>query len=162
MAIPELLAGDALIYFNRHSVFNWLIAFRTWNFDAHVEVYVGGGISYASRDGLGVNNYPIRLEGLTLVRRPLPEYGKLDWEAGKAWFSTVRGQGYGWIDLAAFIFPWWKRKNKKGMVCSPFATRLYRKLGFRPFNPEYDADRIAPAQFDQSPSFETIYRAQTV
>lgn len=157
MAIPELMPGDCLVYFNRRSVFNWLIALRTWNFDAHVEVYAGGGMSFASRDGLGVNAYGVRMDGLVAAMRPVPELGKLDWDAGKAWFSSVRGQSYGWIDLLAFVFPWWKRRNKTGMVCSPFATRLYRKLGLRVFNPDYDADRIAPAQFRQSAAFETVY-----
>lgn len=156
MPIPELLAGDCLLY-RGNSLFDWLIYLKTWTFVCHVEVYQGGGLSVASRNGVGVNLYPLRTEGLAYVLRPKAVYGPFDNVAANAWFYTkAQGQGYDWKGLLCFTLAV-KQGSPNKMFCSEFATRYYRAGRFNPFAPDYDADRISPGQFLQSPSFDTVY-----
>lgn len=61
--------GDILLYPPR-SFFGRLIAIKTWHKIAHVEIYAGDGQSVASRDGIGVNLYPARLDDVKHVLRP--------------------------------------------------------------------------------------------
>jgi len=149
---PELLAGDCLLY-HGNSLFDGIIYLKTWSSVCHVEVYRGEGISVAARNGVGVNYYPLRIKGLAHVLRPKESFDKA---MANAWFySSARGQGYDWMGLLVFYLAV-KRGSKDKMFCSEFATRYYRAGGFDPFNPDYDADRVAPAQFLQSPSFTPV------
>jgi hypothetical protein len=66
----------------------------------------------------GVGRYPYRAADLAYVLRPrLP----FDLSAAMAWFESVNGQPYGWLDLLAFV-GW--GGDAKGVVCSPFATQF--------------------------------------
>jgi len=65
----DLRRGDCLLY-RPKGFFGWVIATKTWHPVAHVEVYAGNDHSWASRDGLGVNLYPIRMTELAYVLRP--------------------------------------------------------------------------------------------
>lgn len=134
-----LQAGDTLLY-RPAGVFGWLISVKTWHRISHVEVYDGNYHSLASRDGLGVGRYPIRLSELAYVLRPT---AKLDLAAGRRWFDAMKGTKYGWWDLANFVgIP----VNTPGIVCSPFAAGFYRAAGWRVF-PVDPINRIAPFQF---------------
>lgn len=65
---PELRPGDLLLY-GGGSLAAWLIQFRTWSDVSHVEIYLGGGRSLASR-AAGVDIYPLRVLNLRRVLRP--------------------------------------------------------------------------------------------
>jgi hypothetical protein len=141
----ELLPGDILLY-RPNGIFGRLIALKTWHPISHVEVYLGGGVSAASRDGQGTGIYPLRLAQLALVCRPIVP---CDVGAGLRWFATQPHQPYGWLDLAAFFGA---TVDGRGVVCSPFATEFVRACGLDPFNGE-PSIRIAPFQFALSPVF---------
>lgn len=134
-----LKPGDILLY-RPVGFFGWVISIKTWHPISHVEIYDGDLKSLASRDGIGVGRYPVRLAQLAYVLRPRVA---LDLAAGRAWFETVKGQPYGWIDLVNFVgIP----LSTDGMVCSPFATRYLRACHWNIF-PTDSADAIAPFQF---------------
>lgn len=153
--LPELQPGDCLLYWG-HSIFDWAIAVKTWNRCCHVEVYRGGGVSVASRNGVGVNNYTLRREGLMHVRRPRASFGPLDTEAANKWFLGVQGQGYDWLGILCFTLAV-KQGDAKKMFCSEFATSWYRAGGFPAIADDYHADCVAPAQFLQTPALETVW-----
>jgi hypothetical protein len=151
---PAMLQpGDAILYF-RHDFFDWIIALKTWTKVAHVEIYRGEQTSYASRNGIGVNAYPLRLDGVAAVMRPKQP---LDLTAAGHWFEAhARGQPYDWMALLCFTLAR-RRGEKSKMFCSEFATRFYRAAGLAPFNPRWPADRVPPSFFLVSPAFEVIW-----
>ena len=86
---PELEPGDILLYGGRGLV-DRLIQFRTWSDVSHIEIYVGEGRSVASRNGIGVGKYPLRLpEGIRRVYRLKNKFNfpSFDFEKSLAWFS---------------------------------------------------------------------------
>lgn len=134
-----LRPGDIMLY-RPKGIFGQLIAVKTWHRISHVEIYNGGKQSVASRDGVGVGEYPVRLEELAYVLRPRLV---LDLPAARKWFESVKGQPYGWLDLLDFVgLP----ANGPGMVCSPFATDFLRHAGW-PVFPTDPVEKIAPFQF---------------
>lgn len=151
----DLRAGDTLLY-APSSFWSYLIAIKTFNKVSHCECYVGQGQSVASRDGQGVNLYPLRENGLTFVLRPNQPF---DLDEALAWFTTVKGQQYDWKGLLRF-FTWGKvggidTQNKQ--FCSEMLCRLYRAGGLDPFN-GCDADSVSPAQFLYSSCFtKSVY-----
>lgn len=153
---PELRAGDHLLY-KPSDFFGFVTAVKTWSPDAvHIEVYVGGGRSLASRNGLGVSRYPLRLLGLSEVLRPIKP---MNLDAGNEWFaSKADGQKYDWIGLLCFTLAV-KQGAPNKMFCSEFATRFDRACGFDCVHPEYDADRVAPGTFLVLPDFEHVWSA---
>ncbi len=137
--------GDCVLY-KPSSVFGLLISVKSWHAISHVEIAIGNGESVASRDGKGVNRYPIRSDHVAAVLRPMVP---INVAAGLAWFETVKGQGYDWLGLLRFS---WRseyvpsRFTDNKQFCSEFATRFYRQAGFDPF-PREDADAVCPFQF---------------
>lgn len=154
--LPELEVGDCLIYTGL-SFFDILIRLKTWSYSCHVEIYVGGGKSVASRNFKGVDIYPLRLEGLYKVRRVNPLYGKFDKEKAMQWFySKAQGQAYDLIGLLSFVYAGWSGDPNK-MFCSEFATRAYREGTIWVMADDWDADHTAPAQLEQTPALLTTW-----
>lgn len=150
---PETLqVGDCLLY-RPHDFFGWLISVKSWTRIAHVEVYAGERMSWASRDGIGVNLYALRLKQLAYVLRPTEPFDALK---ARAYFNTVRGQKYDWKGLLCFTLAV-KQGAKDRMFCSEFALRLDRAAGFNPVSQYVDADHMAPAEFRQSAAFTQIW-----
>lgn len=140
MAEPiRLRAGDILLYYPA-GVFGKLIALKTWHKISHVEIYDGNQKSWASRDGKGVNLYPLRLSELAYVLRPSR---RLNLDQGRAYGRSLIGTPYGWYDLLQFVG---FSVNRKGIVCSPFAAGLLRAAGWQVF-PTDPLEKIAPFQF---------------
>lgn len=136
----RLHPGDVLLY-QPTGVFGWLIRFHTGGPCAHVEVYLGGGKSIASRDRLGVGIYPLRTSELGWVLRP-----NLPFDTDNAWDwyeRTGKGQRYGWLDLAQFFG---YNVNGPGIVCSPCAVCVLRAAGVPVFG-MVPAEHIAPNDF---------------
>lgn len=163
--LSKLLPGDCLLYGRtpfRKSIVGWffglVINIKTWSRFSHVEVYAGNKQSFASRDGKGVGLYPFRSSELLKVRRPDPE--KYNHARALRWFETVDGQKYDFVGLLGFSLNRTKAaleaflgiKPAAMQFCSEFLTRWYRSATVHVFNKEIDADKIAPAQFDQVPS----------
>lgn len=142
--VSQLQAGDALLYSGK-GLYGCLIRLKTWHSVGHVEVYLGLGLSTASRDGVGVGLYPVRETDLAYVWRP-----QMPFNASRAfaYASKRKGEPYGWLDLLAFIG--WK-SDGEGTVCSPYATDVQRAGGVDPFNWE-PSRNIAPFQWLTSPA----------
>jgi len=132
----DLRRGDCLLY-RPKGFFGWVIATKTWHPVAHVEVYAGNDHSWASRDGLGVNLYPIRMTELAYVLRPT---APVDLARANRWAQTKIGTRYGWIELLNFVGV---SLSLGGMFCSQFEVEYYRQGGWSMF-PEDDAARVAP------------------
>jgi hypothetical protein len=145
--------GDNLLY-KAKGLFGWVIAARTWHMIAHCECFVGDGKSVASRDGIGVGLYPLRLDGLCVILRPKEPV--LLKNAMDVFYRKYRGQGYDWLGLLRFAWrtpvdPKIRFNNEQ--FCSEFLTRFDRDMGLKDlFNGE-DADAIAPFQFELDPAF---------
>lgn len=150
---PELQPGDCLLYRPRDLI-GWVIAVKTWCRAAvHVEVYAGGGMSYASRAS-GVNLYALRRQGLSRVLRPA---AALDPGAARSWFyARAQGQKYDWKGLLCFTLAV-RQGSQDRMFCSEFATRFYRAGRFKAVSDWTDADEVAPAEFLRSPAFEQVW-----
>lgn len=154
MDASDLKLGDCLLY-RPKGIFGRIIQVKTWHNISHVEVYANFGMSFASRDGLGVNLYPWRDTELAWVLRPskpLPNP-----EAGIRYAMGMEGTPYGWGNLLAFVglpikFP--------GIVCSAFATEIYRHAGWNIF-PTDASDDIAPFEFLTlvGDGFDVVFKA---
>ena len=148
MDLSKLQPGDALLY-KPKGLYGLLIRMHTGHPVGHVEVYLGAGRSTASRDKIGVDIYPLRTEGLIQICRP-----KLPFDVLKAtaFALSQKGTPYGWGDLFNFIG---LDVDAKGIVCSPWATLVYRAACGDPFNGDA-ANRIAPFQFATTTFFEVL------
>ena len=150
-----LQSGDALLYYDPRSIVDRIIAIKTGGRISHIELWDGSGMSVASRNGIGVNRYHWRLDGLVAVRRP---FGHIDWAAGQKWFlDDARGQKYDFKGLLCFYLAV-KQGSPHKMFCSEFALCRYRHSVFQPFNPDQDADRTSPWDFWKARSMETIWQ----
>ena len=161
MTIPPvpiaLRAGDCLLY-RAKGFFGWAIAIKTWHSVSHCEGYVGLGKSVASRDGIGVNLYDWRSDGLIYVLRPNRPF---DLKEALAQFNHKwKGQGYDWLGLLRFAWrsPVSRFRCDNKQFCSELLTRWYRAGGIDAFNGE-DADAVVPSQFLQSLAFD-VYDVQ--
>lgn len=148
-----LQPGDTLLYFTRDLV-DYAIALKTWTWVAHVEWYRGSGVSYASRNGIGVNKYLLRTTGVAAVLRPKI---LLNFTAIDAWFATVQGEKYDWKGLLCFTLAV-RQGSQNKMFCSEFWTRLQRQGGNMPFAPDWDADRVPPSFMLVTPSHDLIWQ----
>jgi hypothetical protein len=155
----QLRPGDHLLY----SPCDWagrITSFKTWSPAVHIEIYIGNGQSVASRNGLGVNRYPLRTAQLVAVLRP---NASLDMARAMAWFSEpfqaycsmgVQGRPYGWATLARFYNI---HLNSVGWICSEFAAMFDVAGGFHPFADAYCSGSIDPGDYFISPKFDWIW-----
>ena len=154
--MTELLAGDLLLY-QGSGFFSRLIRVKSWSEVSHCECFFGHengrAISGASRDGEGVNTYPLRTDGLFYVLRPVMPF---DLAAAMAWHETVRGQKYDWKGILVFTLAVQQGAHDK-MFCSEWATRWYRAGRLEPFQGGFDADRVAPGTFLTSSPFRIVW-----
>ena len=149
-----LVPGDCLLY-QGSSLFSWLIRVKTWSYISHVEVFIGNERALASRDGEGVSNYHLRLEGLVEVLRPTDAF---DLDAGIAWYGTVKGRPYDWRQLFTFLKAGRRQlENEEAFFCSEFANAFYRKCGLFAFSRTYPSTAVAPGMFRASPHFEVVW-----
>jgi hypothetical protein len=147
---PYPRRGDVLLYSGR-SAMSWVIRVKTWSRFSHVEIMDTNEHAIASRDGIGVGRYPIRIDQLAGIYRPLRP---LDFASADAWFETVKGQGYDWIGLLNFAVAKWQGSDNPKQFCSEFAARYLRraeapllKFDDLPIFNDVDADGIAPGEF---------------
>ena len=145
-----LLPGDVLLY-KATGLYGRIIALKTWHSIGHVEVRITETQSAASRDGKGVGLYPTRFADLVYVLRPTVPFQS---RAALDWFHReAKGLPYGWADLLQFVG---LNINRRGIVCSPFATQFLRAGGVPIFNRE-PAEKIAPFQFQTSELLHQVW-----
>lgn len=152
----ELAPGDICLY-HTLDVTDALIEWKEGDPDtAHIEIYMGAGISFASRNGIGVNSYAFRTSGLVHVRRPTQAFCR---ELALPQWAKAKGAPYGWSDIGANLnllqFPEeaWTRPQllmKTGMDCSHFAA-VFLYWGLCPqFDLAFDYRKITPRDFKTS------------
>jgi hypothetical protein len=144
--------GDVLLYESRGFT-GWAIRTKTASNVTHTESYLGNGLSAASRNGLGVDTYPFRHEGLLYVMRPLKPFRD---DLAAAWHDSVIGQGYDWIALASFFMAGMIASRGK-MFCSAHTTRFQRSGGVEPFSLTVDAHKVAPRDFLFSSAYAPVW-----
>ena len=145
----QLLPGDCLLY-RPSSVFGWAIAAFTLSKVSHVEIYKGGGISWASRDGIGVNEYSLRTEQLSHVLRATKP---LNVGAMAQCFDHLRGHGYDNGTIASFATFGMFKSNVGQEVCSEFATIMFRVGGLKALFSAKMPSEVAPNEFVKSNEF---------
>lgn len=120
--IPDpstLVAGQILGYHLADDLADFLIE-RTGPI-AHVELYLGNGESLASRNGIGVGRYPLRMEGITAILTPT---FTVDMDAILKWFDSVNGQPYDFTALSGFVFGE-NRQTPEHLFCSAFVALAF-------------------------------------
>ena len=155
-----LQSGDVLLYYTPDIV-DFIIAEKTGHRVGHVERYATSGLSMASRNGVGVNIYPLRLDGLVSIRRPI---GQFNFEKGYDWFNNgvdengikIKGQGYDFDGLVSFT-SFVDRGHAGQMFCSEFSVNFDRACGYASFNPAQGAWSISPAAILLSGAYETVW-----
>lgn len=149
----ELKPGDVLAYYSKTPI-GLIIRVKTWHKITHVETYIGDGKTIAARIRGGVDIYPLDLEGVVGVYRPIPPF---DLRAAMDWFNAkAKGQSYDWLGIFGFVFQNAGALTKQ--FCSELCTRFSRAGGVEPFQPKEDADKVAPFQFSTTPVFREIYQ----
>lgn len=120
---------------------------------AHVEFYEGNGQSLASRNGVGVDRYPYRKEGLIGILYPKTGWNSLDdyVKAFTTWFETVKGDGYDWKGLEGFVVDS-VTQSQAHWFCSAFASKGSEMAGFPLFNPMWSCSLITPSDFFKTPA----------
>lgn len=148
-----ILPGDVLLY-RGTGFWAWAIRVKTWGEASHCELANSGASAFASRDGKGVNTYPIDLapRRLYAILRPLLP---LDMAAVRAFHDGCLGQAYDWWGL--FRFFTWGTQSLDKQFCSEYVMRLLRAGGCEPFTPHVDADLVAPGQFVMSPALRCVW-----
>lgn len=122
---------------------------------SHVEMANSGASAFASRDGRGVQTYPIDLDPKRLVA-VLRSLFPLDMDEVRRLHAFCVGQAYDWKGLFRF-FTWGKQSQDK-QFCSEYVMRLARAGGLEPFTQDTDADLVAPCQFMMSPNLCCVWR----
>ncbi len=165
MNLPDdLQPGDILLYRTPltagtlvGALVDAAIELKTSGDVAHVEIYHGNGISFASRNGQGVDAYVFRGDGLRYVRRPV---GPVNLAAADAWFyNGIKGLPYGWAGLLEFEdidIP------EQGLICSTFAD-LYLTQGRQPlFADDFPPGKASPFDFRKTRAAFTLWTAPNV
>lgn len=151
----ELIPGDCLLY-KPSGIFGKAIAWMTSSGVSHVEIYKGGGISYASRDGLGTNEYPLRMEQLVRVlrSRKLLNMGRM-----ATAFEAMRGQPYDWKGILNTALGGQGDSSPTGNVCSAAAAIWYRVAGLHTLFGAEEPEHITPRDFEKSDLFWQVWSA---
>jgi hypothetical protein len=143
MEIPnDLLPGD-ILGFKGLAIVRW----KTDGKAGHVAVYVGDGNVITALTNGGVAQYPLAIQGdLVWVRRPT---GTFDLAKAMEWFVKVRGEKYGWDDIANVAgIKQIQQGNDDEMDCSDTASNLLQAAGVPQFGTAYDKESITPRDFE--------------
>lgn len=158
-----LLPGDILLY-DRNGFFNKLIKLKRGEKYSHVEVFVGGDTTVASRNGEGVARYAFRMDGLAAIYRTAPGL-ELRIDQGLKWFDAtdaqgkklIDGQKYDWVGLLSFTFAKFQGRENHKMFCSEFVVRFMRACGVELFSHDTDADAVSPGMLAYSPNVFPVW-----
>lgn len=111
---------------------------------SHVEVYKGGGYSYASRDGIGVDTYPLRTSNIACVLESTIPLDMGDMASG---FQAKLGHKYDNATIVSHVTKGLTEGNHLEEVCSEVAAYLMRCAGnFKLFGNK-KPDQVKPIDF---------------
>lgn len=144
MIDPRILQPGHLLLYEASSLFGYGIALWSGSRISHIEMCKGGGISYASRDHLGVEEYPLRLDGLALVlRTPRP----LDMARVAKGFEAKRGHRYDYSTIKKFATFGLSEGKPMAEVCSELQAYLVRVGGEESIFGAKQPDEVSPSDF---------------
>ena len=156
MTFPDnLIVGDFCLY-HTPKFTNDIIDIKTASLVDHIECYIGNGLSLASRNGIGVNVYDFRLEGLVVVRRPTLVFNR---QLVMDWFETIRGAPYGWGDIIAQANI---VTSLPGYDCSHFCACLADKGLLGLFADDFPRNKITPRDFLLPINLGTFYSSVAI
>ena len=147
---PEvfLQPGDIMLYLAHGFVGGW-IALKGSDDTSHAELYLGDGVSAASRGpSEGVNTYPVRWDGLGYILRPTVPFNLAKM---RAFHDSCCGQGYALWDLVK-VFYLRKQGNPNQAQCSEHVARVCKVENGGPglFQRWFDCDRTQPGTLKTS------------
>ena len=152
-----LLPGDVILY-RPSSIIGWIIAIKTWSFVSHVECYIGNNKSIGARPE-GVNIYPLRNDKyVSYILRPTEPF---DIVKAMEWFNKeAKGDKYDIGGLFGFFLTHNTKLHFDKEFCSMLAAMWYDAGDCFLFNSTYPENKIAPAQFLQTPHLSIIWKAE--
>lgn len=158
-----LKPGDILLY-DTSGFIGWAIRTKTYSDVSHAETYIGNGQSAASRGpnrdkatGLvGVRTYPLRIDQLKYVYRPI---GPFNFEAGLAWHNSVIGQGYDFLGLLTGFYTAGGHGAEGKQFCSEHACRFAKHEGLALFPADYDCDKVSPGDLKKTTGLKLVLRS---
>ena len=155
MNIPADLKPGDILFYKPSDLIGDLIALKTWMPYSHVECMANYGQVIAAR-AEGTDIYPVRVdEFLTCVRRPP---GVFDLANAIRAVKPMMFQGYQAVEgFESFLDPWGAEHKQPTRICSSLATVYLRGGGCQPFNPDFEAADVAPAQLWQSAILQTVW-----
>lgn len=153
----DLLPGDVLLY-APSSFFGYAISWLTAGWVSHIEIYKGGGIAYASRDGVGVNEYQLRIDGLARVLRSRKP---LNMGAMAVGFKAKQGHRYDFGTIKKFLTFGLSGGRTNAEVCSELAAYLLRIGGLHGLFGACSPDEVSPRDFEKvsSDMLFTVWQA---
>jgi hypothetical protein len=156
MSIPFSLSilqiGDIMLY-STSDIVDELIEWKEADNVAHIEIYMGNNFSWASRNGIGINEYPTRLSGLVEVRQPS---GIFDIADATQWFNNgVKGAPYGFGDILDVLGI--KVDFLRGIDCSHFAAALCEVGNIPQFDSTYAKNTLTPSDFRKVRESVTVW-----
>lgn len=156
----DLQDGDVLLYDTPADIIDRLIEIHEGGDVAHVEIYAGDGKSRASRNGIGVGEYPFRAEGIKYVLRiaNVPAFGAPVINRAKVdvFFAANNGDAYDWFALMNFfdiVIP----VNHKAYICSTFVADYLIAAGAPAFADKFPSALINPMDFRKTPALFQVW-----
>lgn len=153
--VEILRPGDVLLY-SPSGIFGYAIAWMSSGNVSHVEIYKGAGKSYASRDGIGVNEYPLRTAQLCRVLRSRTPLNMFRMEQA---FLHMKGQRYDWRGILNTALGGRGDSAPNQNVCSALATILLRVAGLPRLLGAEEPDAIKPRDFEKCGEFSEVWSA---
>jgi hypothetical protein len=152
-----LRPGDSILY-KPSSLIGWFIAIKTWSMVSHIECYIGNGQCISARPE-SVNIYPLRNDKYaTYILRPTEPF---NFDKAMEWFNEeAKGDSYDIGGLFGFFVAHNTKAHFDKEFCSMLANLWYNAGDCYLFNKVYPTNKIAPAQFLQTPHMESVWQAK--
>lgn len=141
---PKILKPGMLLLYEASSLFGYAIAAFSGSRISHIEMYAGDGTSYASRDGVGVDEYPLRLKDLALV---LEAVEPLNMDRVREGFSRKIGHRYDNSTILKFATFGLFGGKPMAEVCSEIQAYLVRVGGLERAFGDKQPDEVKPSDF---------------
>ncbi len=141
---PKILKPGMLLLYEASSLFGYAIAAFSGSRISHIEMFKGNGISYASRDGIGVDEYQLRLNNLALV---LESVEPLDMDRVAKGFAGKRGHRYDNATILKHATFGLVGGKPMAEVCSEVQAYLVRVGGLERAFGDKQPDEVKPSDF---------------
>lgn len=125
---------------------------------SHVEIYIGGGMSFAARIQ-GVNYYPVRLDQYLMEVKRHIDWQHFDLVRAQQSVEDIIGKPYEIPGLLNYLDPW-RKVHHLVKVCSTTGAHFMRAGGLEPFDADVPDDDITPHDFVVSGLVKRVWANQ--